>query len=55
MDIYRRVKLISQYSPDKPTGIKSMIKCGQCEKDDAQMVSRKLFFFELSETSKLIF
>ena len=41
MDIYRRGKSIPAYSREKPTGIKSIIKCGQCEKDDAKMVSRK--------------
>ncbi len=40
MDIYRRGKSIPAYSREKPTGIKSITKCGQCENEDAKMVSK---------------
>jgi hypothetical protein len=51
MEIYRRGKPVPSYSRDKSTGI----KCGQCEKDDAKMVSRKFFFLIIREKSILIF
>ena len=40
MEVYRRPKAVSQHSRDQPAGRNLLSKCGQCETEEAKLVSQ---------------